>query len=162
MRHVDHAESDVEAVVRVEVVLELDGLVLLVSRLVGALFPLVRELEMEHDVLQVRADALLAIHDAQLEAVILLEELVPQKLFCGRPVWDGQHYYQKSDIIKQATASFVVPGIFFEADAKLDDFQHFRVVHLFHAQRTDSLNTETLTVTTALSAGARPINPILH
>lgn len=80
MRHVDHAEGDVEAVVRLEVVLKLNNLVVLVRGLVRPLLPLVSELEVEHDVANVGADALLTVHDVKLETVVLLEEFVSQEL----------------------------------------------------------------------------------
>ena len=76
----DHVVGDLSAGVGAEVELELDGLVLLVSRLRSPGLALVGDPQPEVDDRVGRVDQVVAVDQLQLEAGVLGEELVLEKL----------------------------------------------------------------------------------
>lgn len=76
MWHIDHAEGNIETIVSIQIVFELNGFVIPMCGLVRPQLTLVGEPEVEHDVPQIWPHAFLAIHDAQFESIVFLEEFV--------------------------------------------------------------------------------------
>ena len=111
-----HVVGDLEALVLVQVVLKLDGLPLLVGRLVPPLLPLVRHPQPELYYLgRRRLHGHVAVHDLQLEAGVLGEELVVQKRLDRGPL------------------------LLVQLDAAVNDALDLGVLQLLEALRADTL-----------------------
>ena len=80
----DHIRADLLTVVRLQVEVKLNGLVLFVRGFLASLFPLVRHPQPELDHVLLIGDQVLSAQKLQLESSVLGEKFMLQKLLDGR------------------------------------------------------------------------------